>query len=557
MSIELVKYGGYTLSDAKVTIQQSFVHDSDDRTLLGAEYVITVTGWITGGSIPDLQDKIVTMRRYLGKSQQRLTIHDQSLGEATAILDLDPQSFLNTTAVHDFGPTVIGLQISEISGLMSARYSWQVKAFRKDCTGNPSPILSIQRTYAFSIDVAGYATRSVSGTMKVTKQGVPVDQYRSMVTPGLPSRFRRIQAQYSPSPDGRSLTFNIVDQEVYRTLPTHIADGEATWSVRVADMGARVFYALNGRFKGGPDTSKPAMLQSLLNLISSRFPLSDPSLIFEDASIDDSVYGNEFTFSVVASGVIGTLTNSTQIFNSVFKGMLTPPPESNDLSYLPGPYGAMPGVISHVGKTQILSDSCAVPFGEQTGTAGFNVKEYETGTTIQADGDPYQVAQDGVSPQHLATPFMEFKETVNISFDYGLIVYYPKDAMGEVAAGPEFVRPRRPSVNLTQVGYYVVLAKSKKDVPVPPQVIDGSFKLKYAEVKSDNPEPVADGVWKRWKVQWMYVGINDYYVISGDPYGHSADAFVQIPDDARIIGKDPTPPFNGKMPWLNPPGVPQ
>lgn len=547
MSLSTFHYGSFQLTNTRTTIRQDFVYDSDERTLLGANYTIGISGIMSENSSDTFRTKLLEMRTNLSKNNQRLRLVD---AEATVtIIDLDPDAFAGESSVHDWGPQVRHLSISELAGLRSAHFTWQATAFRKDCgellQGTVPGILSVMRTYSYSIDVAGYATRSVSGTLKTTRQGAPADQYRSFVDPGLPTRFRRIQQQFSQSPDGRTLTFNIVDQEVYATLPQQIADGEATWAVKIADLGARVFYVLNGRFRGGPSTPKPALFAAILALVQSRFPLADPSLIFEEASVDDAVYDNELTFSVVASGVIGTLTNQGQIFNALFNGMLTPPPGSTGISFLAGPYGDLPGQ-PHIAPLFQRSDPCTVvPYKVESSPTSIE-GQTAPGVEIAPSGGNDSVPQDNVSEAHLTTPFVEYHEAIGYHFDYKVSRMDRKDDGGDEAE-PTFTRSSRPSVIATQAGYLKCYAQNAFSVPPPAPPIWPSGIKREAWVRPDVGQPVADGVWKLYTVHWRYVLEWKYYVGANAP----GDGFVEWPTEPRLgPGGTAQGDMSGKAPWL-------
>lgn len=547
MSASLVQYGGFTFERTRVSVQEDFLYDTDERTLLGTSYSISVSGIVSADSTDSFRTKLRDMRAALSKNGQRFLLHDSE--QNVTILDLDPTSGQGDAAVHDWGPHVHGFTFSELAGLRSAHYSWRATAFRKDCSPiqqGVAGILSISRTYSYSIDVAGYATRSLSGTLKCTRQASPADQYRSMVDPGLPTRFRRIQQQFSQSPDARTLTFNVVDQEVYATLPQQIADGEATWGVKVADLGARVFYVLNGRFRGGPTTPKGALFGAVLALVQSRFPLADPSLLFEEASVDDAVFDNEISFSILASGVIGTLTNQTQIFNALFKGMMTPPPGSSGLAFLPSPYGDLPGT-PHIARMSNLSDACSSQ-SQEIASSPLSVEPSRgDGMGIPGTGGGGDsVPQDGVSQAHLTTPFAEYTERIGYHFDYKVSRMDRKDD-GVTTPEPEFSQSCRPSVTAVQSGYMKVYAKSALEVPAPPSPIWPSGVLRDAWVEPDCGQPVADGVWRLFTVHWRYVSEWKGYVGQDAP----GDGFVGFPVEPRLgPGNVDQGSLAGKAPWL-------
>jgi hypothetical protein len=544
MSREIVTYGGYSFPYPKVTVREQFMFDADERTLIGTKYQISVTGWIHEAEAGTLRAQVIAMRGFLSKPWQVLKIFDGHTGDV--LYHFDPNAFGGETATDDWSPRPEDLTISEITGMKAARYSWQVDIFKKDCPnlGTPNPILSVTKTFSYSIDVSGYATRQIAGTLKVRAQGAPADLYRSYVTPALPNRFRRTQQQFSQSPDCRTLTFSIVDVEEYRTLPPLVSDGEATFGVKVADLGARVFYTLQGRFKGPPSTPKTQLFTYLANLISAKFPLADPSFLFEEASVDESVYGNEIAFSIVGSGVAAPLPGvNLPNFTALYRNMTVPPPDSNGQAHLPSPYGDLPG-YPHVSPLLGDYDACGTAPGEEVSAPDLvTVGRVDSPLTPDSseDGDPAA----GVSQQHRTTPFIAYHERANYHIDYKIVRMDTKDqAPDQQAAGPYLVSTAGPSMIVIQSGYFVCFAKNSTGVPNPPPPIVKFGRLLECFIQPHSPEPVQDGTWRQYTLHWRYViDTNAYY------HGvYDANAEIDIPKDMRLADEFTFAGFD--LPWI-------
>jgi len=552
MSQQAVRYGSFTFPYPRITVREQFVYENDERTLVGTKYQITVSGWIRAVESSTLTNEIYDMRGALSKPWQQLTIWDQTTGQV--LYTFDPVAAGGEPATDDWSPRPEDLTISEVTGMRAARYTWQVSIFKKDCPqfSTPSNILSVTKSFSYSIDVSGYATRQVSGTLKVRAQGAPADLYRSYVTPTLPNRFRRTQQQFSQSPDCRTLTFSIVDMEEYRTLPPLLSDGEATFGVRVADLGARVFYTLNGRFKAPPSTPKPQLFTYLANLINAKFPLTDPSFLFEEASVDEAVYGNEISFHISGSGVAAPVPGlNVPNYGALFKKMLVPPPDSNNQSHLPTPYGDLPG-YPHVSPLLGDYDAC----GTEPGEDNF-VPEVVAVDRIESPEIPDEIKDDdiegteGVSDQHRLTPYVAYHERVSYFIDYKVVRMDVKDrAPDKKAGGPYMISTSGSSLVTTQAGYYVCYARQASDLPEPPEPIDKFGRILEAYIQPHTPEPVQDGQWKQYTLHWRYViDSGSYY--HGD-YDLSAQIF--IPPDPRI-GND-FDPTAFEIPWLDDQGYP-
>jgi hypothetical protein len=546
-----VTYGEYSFPYPTVTVRSQYVYDTDERTLLGTRYQISVSGWITQAedTIASFRDALVAMRVAVSKHAQRLQIKDST---GVVIYDFDPVATGGAGVVDDWAPKPEDLTISQITGLRAARYSWQVNLMKKECAalGTPNGLLSLTKTYSYSVDVSGYATRQVSGTLKVRKDAAPADLYRSLVTPPLPNRFRRTQQQFAQSPDCRTLTFSVVDVEEYRTLPTLVSDGEATFGVKVADLGARVFFTLQGRFKAPPSTPKSAMFVYLANLISVKFPLNDPAFLFEEASVDDSVYGNEIAFAISGSSVAappqGTFTPN---YGAMFQRMLIPPPDSNDQAYLPSPYGSLPS-FPHVAPLVAPYDACTgEPSESSQAPSDVSISRVDS-PNVMIESD-YNYGQGGVSQQHLTTPYIAYHERINYLLDYKVVRMDVKDvAPGTAANGPYLVSTAGPSMIITQAGYYVCAARDSHQLPPPPRPIDPSGRLLEAFIQPHNPEPIQDGQWRQYTLHWRYViDTGVYYHGNYEP-----ENYIAFPEDPRLnYAFDPLP-FGDDLPWLRPGG---
>lgn len=550
MSTEAVIYGSYSFPYPTVTVREQFVFDTDERTLIGTKYQITVTGWIVATEGATIKANVDEMRQALSKPWQKLHIFDTST--ATTLYEFHPTVAGGESAVDDWSPRPEDLTISQITGMRAARYSWQVSIFKKDCPGygTPSPILSIVKTFSYSIDVSGYATRQVSGSLKVRAQAAPADLYRSVVTPPLPNRFRRTQQQFAQSQDCRTLTFAFVDVEEYRTLPPLVSDGEATFGVKVADLGARVFFTLNGRFKAPPSVPKTAMFGYLANLIATKFPLNDPAFLFEEASVDESVYGNEIAFAVMGSSVAAPVPGQVAPnYGALFRNMLKAPPDSNGQAFLPSPYGSLPG-YPHVAPLLGDYDACnAVPSEEKTLPNDIVANREDSPLPIQEGG--FEDGQEGVSQQHKITPYVAYHERVNYLLDYKIARMDVKDVTPSTPAnGPYLIATAGPSMIITQAGYYVCFAKDSHQLPTPPAPIDPSGRLLEAFIQPHNPEPVQDGTWRQYTLHWRYViDTGVYYHGNYEP-----ENYIAFPADPRLAYAHDPLPFGDDLPWLRPGG---
>lgn len=492
-----ITYDGMEFTFTKMNVRETLLYDTDDRTLLGTRYEFNIGGYLIGddGIVEDFADKMRDFRRTVMKPRKEFIVRDSG----STFFRYDPES------EHGWGPKPQSVYFTEFAAMKAVRFQWSLQVFVRECANvdltHTSGIIGLTKTYSFSVDIAGLTTRSINGTLKTTSTDGPADKYRFLMIPPLPRNYRRIQQQFSQSSDMRTVTFNIVDQEVIRTLPTNIAEGEATWSVRLGDFGFRVYYTLTGRFRGSRNTPKTQLMGRIAELSDARFPINEPDLIFEDVSVDDAIYDNELSFNIVASGVVGINRAGNPDLNSVFRRMSLSPPSSDGNAFLAGPYGDVPSSGSRA-KEVPIRDFCA-------GTTPLpDTNIVEVGGAVLREEAPIQpldfidtVERGGVSFEHVSTPYVAFHERIAYEYDNNIVVFEP-EMEGE---HPIFQQTSEPGLIITQSGYQAVYSTSGANVPQVPQPRIADATLLHMSVTPQNPEPVTAGGVALYTTHWVYV----------------------------------------------------
>lgn len=536
MSTQLVTYGGATLPYSSVQCRQVLVYDTDDRTVLGTQYEFTISGWITATTVDTFQTNLITIKEKVFQARQPLVIKDQD--ESVDLFRYEPG-----TNVHDWGPKTRRFDTVELKGMRSARYSWVVEVFVNECGSfffGPPPlatgVLSITRTYTFSVDLIGLVTRSVSGSLKVASTHSPADSFRTYIIPPLPNNFRRIQQQFSQSPDGRTLTYSVVDQEVIYTLPIMVGDGEANWSVRIADHGARVYYNLSGRYRAPVTTPKVQMFQYLLDLINQRFPLNEQTLIFTEAQVTDAVYDNEIRFSISADGPVGKAADGLPAFESVFRRMSLSPPNSTGESYFVPPYGANAGV-GHIAKDPPIHKACQGSESpeDQNPQLTSELREYSPWTPYNEED---VVENSGISFEHQTTPFVAYHERISYELINNVVMFTPKNPSAVYQTIRQQTCPSE--LHIIQAGYFTCYAIKAQDVPRPPSPILTDSTILSANIEPHVPEPVGDGSWNTYTVHWRYVSRYNHGIVASLPLSDR----IMFPIDKRRAEPEVEPPWN-------------
>lgn len=514
MPTSVIEYNAFEFPYTQLSVSEETVYAEDNITQIGTQYEFSVSGWLTANDHAEMQANIWEMRCKLRERGKSLRIGwgpDNDPG-ATAFWTFD-----GGTDTNDYGPHPGQLTIDRFSGGLAAAYQWSIRTFAKECfseacvlTGAPSstPILSVTRSWQHSVDASGLCVRTCSGVLRIKGSlttGRTADDYRDRCVPSLPTNYRRVSQNFSVSPNGLELQFSVTDQEMVYTLPQPITDGEASFMVRITDMGLMAQMQLSGYFEAPPDTPKATIIAKIGNLAAAYFPLSTPGLVFESRELRSEIYGrNRVDFSIAATAAAGSAVSSTPNFTIGLNELMQSPPESNGNALPVGGYGLSTTAIRAPVPT-LDYDACT---GSNPTTPTTPTGSSET--PVSSGGSPYPTQSPGtasnsdVSVEHQAAPWVAYHERISYEFDNGIVYFTPK----ETGVPPMRQQARIPTVKVIQAGYAVKFGKALDDrpkAPTPMYTDTPGFTVLNASVDGSNPEPVGDGSWNRFTIHWRYI----------------------------------------------------
>jgi hypothetical protein len=320
VAFNTIQYGTYSFPFCSLHVAAATVYAEDKMTKEETSYTFSVSGYLTGTTETDFNNQLTAMKCQLNTPRKAFQVRWSPDGISWENLyDYDP---VNEDVA--WGPQPGELTLEKFSGGKAALYRWTCSVRVAECYNNscapynrPTNVLSIVRRYRHSVDENGLTTRTVSGKLTVSSSSVannaPADSYRLLVVPALPVNFKRTQQDLDQSADGRELTFSFTDVEALWTLPQPISKGQASWSVRVSDMGARIDYVLSGRFEAPATVSKATIVDRIALLAANRFPIaSGGGLIFESRDLTEEVYANSVSFHLTAWGLAGSTRAATR-----------------------------------------------------------------------------------------------------------------------------------------------------------------------------------------------------------------------------------------------------
>lgn len=231
-----VTYGGlqiggsesdYTWYPPQVSMSARLVYDDADRAVRHKVLAITVKTIVIADDTGTQDSQMAAIRRILEKPGLQLDVVGIGAGLSSNVKD------------YAWGPKP---RVVELKPLCHLAWSlvWTVEVAQYACaTVNENAWESFNFQQEWGVDLEGKTTRTIQGTVVipanrrfVTGTRPTADRVRDYVTVQVPEGFRRIAQRYNESPDKKTLTFTVVDQELRDDpLPFGIIDAQGSRSV--------------------------------------------------------------------------------------------------------------------------------------------------------------------------------------------------------------------------------------------------------------------------------------------------------------------------------------
>lgn len=519
-----VTYNGFEFPYVKLAMTEQTKLSDDNSTPLGTAYTFSISGVLAdvGGG---LLARLLEMRAKLTQPKRSFSVEWYN---GTSWISL--WSF--TGPDDAWGPVPGQLNIRQIAGGRAAMFSWSVEVFKKQCfgvdcslQGPASDVLSLSRRWDHTVDESGLTTRTVSGTLRIKRNGnTTADSWRHLVIPDVPPWYRRTSQNFAQSENGMELSYSIVDQEQYWTLPKPVIKGHAHYGIRY-QRTMMVTHTLSGEFTGSTSATKFDLYTAMVALLVAKFPnyepTATPTLIFTAVEVTESVYENSISFHI--SGEVAG--GGDQDFNSALLRFYVAPPGSDGSSQSPNAYGSSGnGFSSGIISPQVIPwDSCGTNAGPGSpsvlpapvGPGGVPVPT-NSGTPAAPGGSsrptvtPPDAAPTKASTDHEARPYLEFEETLSFDIDNRIVTFNPKADDND--AVPFVQRTGTPMMIIIQAGYWVRATKDNTPFQLPKpygynEVSGGKpkFTILKSNVSPQNAEPMGASGWFRTTLHWRYV----------------------------------------------------
>jgi hypothetical protein len=184
--------------------------------------------------------------------------------------------------------------VIKIYGESSARVQFEVEYTYVPCEDigggstasynrvNSSPVMSLRWYVQDDIDGNTWLqTRTFNGTIELLNRNINPHFARYVVMPPLTKGYKRQTINYSESEDGRSLSFSIVDKEMFIQAPFPVTNFNGSWTVtQSTGFGGNTDAIIpTGRISlsltAGKNVSKRYLLGKMINIANTKLGILD------------------------------------------------------------------------------------------------------------------------------------------------------------------------------------------------------------------------------------------------------------------------------------------
>lgn len=307
MPATTITYNGVTVSNVETQFVRSDpVYDEAGVVVEGVRRTIGFRGTVNDPDSETFIDSLeeLTSKLSVPRAALSITLNGETFASVTPALGG------LTTSEMAMGPIPRNVTVNRFFGGRAARVSAEIEWMEPlDKEANSTPaILSSRWEQSFDIDSRGYTTRIVRGTVKFSSRVASInpDSFRCYIFPVETAGFAIKANQWVVDQTGRSLAYQVVQEEKYRPYAKGILHAEARCTIEVKG-GAAVTKTLTGKMEGAKTLPKQVLVDAVADLVVNRFNFQKETV--RDWTFSEDVYGgNSLEFSIESTGTFGTGT---------------------------------------------------------------------------------------------------------------------------------------------------------------------------------------------------------------------------------------------------------
>lgn len=484
-----VQYGDYIFDYVKLKVATENKFEDNNKVLLYTTYTFTVNGEIIEDTPTLFKTAMDQFRKAMSAPRKKFTV----ISDKKTIYNITASNIDKTQDVL-FGPNVKSFNVTEFTGGLAATYEVVIEATIKGCEGDIPDILRHTVDEEFTINADGFTRRTTSGQIWVIQQARPADNFRKNIVVNIPINFKRVEQNFKCSDDGLRLDYQIIDEEVYNTLPKNITSGNCDFQIST-DKGAKLTLTLSGEMGCKAGVSKKEVLGAIVNLLKrymGPFINGQSDFVWERQELKTNVYSNiiSFNFSGWAAGEI-VLDPKAGDDNAV-QQLIDPPPDSNGISE----FIEDRGKAGLVAGTQPVID-CKNPYPGTVIVPPPIPPPTRDTPTSDTGSQSKSVTQTGLTQEHINYLYIDYHESLSYEIDTKVKVFMPKYA----GNAPLVQHITDEEYYITQVGYASRVGKQPQ-VP-PPVVASPTAYIMQASISPSMPTKVSGK--DVFQTSWRYI----------------------------------------------------
>ena len=272
-----LQYGDITIQNCQTErFEQSCRYDETGTDLIYHEFNIDVSGIVALGASGGFHgvnvsgaDATEIMRDVHAKMMHPRQEFIYSVG-GTTLLAASPDVQYTNRDVNN-GPKPQSCNITHIAGNKVYRIRFSIQVCIVLCVGehkdyltgqtvtvpfSSSPILNNRWSLIDTKDENLYTTRTWTGILRVAHTAVNPNWLRHMCLPHQTKGFRRQRMNWTATPDGLSLKYEITDKQEYQAPPHPATTMRGTYTESVGAGGKLGHARVNVELQGPPDAAK-------------------------------------------------------------------------------------------------------------------------------------------------------------------------------------------------------------------------------------------------------------------------------------------------------------
>lgn len=509
-----ISYNGVTLTYAQMSYSGRATYDGSGRTLQGHQLMFSGSAWLIGTTPADLAAKIQQFNVAFSHSRKRFIWQCGT----QVMWDIGGDGAGAAKMDRRFGPKPMSVSVDRITGGLSAQVRFQIETFVSLCDLT-FDYEEFWWKFDYSYDRNYVCTRSISGQYRMAVPiNAPLKIFQSTsIWPTLPNGFYRDSIQHSMSPDGQTITFQITDKQVWRTLPRPITNGSAT--LKIEQQAAKLTKSFSCWFEAPTDVNKQIIVQFITALIKSRFPFLQTGVTTQREYITQfSITNHEFENRVEAS--ISTVTSADSLIvddtSTILPSLLfgdvadivpsgTDAWEQSDGSSTKRPITGTAGLVPQPAEPfdvcQQSSISAIIPDENQNGT-DFDASIANTAAVTVYNG----ASTTATSDTHREATYVRYSETYEYMQDHHL-------QMIPLSLGGNMVQKTRSSTTQILItGHAQRINAAPEPTSLPPQyTISGQatpaidYYIARQSIRTRAPVLMPDSHHLKYETSWTYV----------------------------------------------------